>query len=116
MTTASSTETGSTNKEQRREPRVSCHQVGNYVKSTSGENNVAFEEGITTALNRSTEGMLLSMPMSFEPGRILEVTFRRNDGPKITNILEVRWSKPSGQDAQPSQYLVGCRSLHASLY
>lgn len=100
--------------EKRRQPRVPCDQVAGYVRSGVESAAVEFEEGTTTVLNKSAEGMLLRMPTPLDPGRILEVTFHPEGNPELHAVLEVRWSKPS-QSAEGRQYFVGCRNLFACL-
>jgi hypothetical protein len=101
--------------EQRREPRIPCNQTGEYLKSVVTGEVVAFEEGCATVLNKSVEGMLLCLPLSFDPGRILEITLERAGHHHVTTVLEVCWSKLREHDMQADQYLVGCRSLFAYL-
>lgn len=97
--------------EKRRQPRVPCDQVAGYLRSVERA-AVEFEEGTTTVLNKSAEGMLLRMPAPLDPGRILELTFHPQGNPDLHAVLEVRWSKPA-QAAGSQSYFVGCRNLFA---
>lgn len=99
--------------EQRREVRRRSLQVGNYLKSTTTEESVQFDEGPATVLNQSTHGMLLRMSKPFNPGGILEVTFKDSKNAETTTVLQVCWSKPIRRGGRV--HLIGCRRLLAGL-
>ena len=94
--------------DQRREPRIPCSRAGTYLKMADEE---SFEEGGTTVLNISSEGMLLHMPQSYDPGSIIELSLQDDRIGHFTTVLEARWTQPHDQ---PDRYLVGCRTLYAA--
>jgi hypothetical protein len=75
----------------------------------------SFEEGGATVLNISSEGMLLHVPKSYDPGAIIELSLPdpRNRQFTFTTILEARWAQSNNKPDRHIQHLVGCRTLYA---
>jgi c-di-GMP-binding flagellar brake protein YcgR len=107
---ARSASSSSRTREQRREVRRPSRQVGSYLKSIAAE-KLEFEEGRATLLNQSTGGMLLRVSRSFQPGGILEVSFKDAKKHETTTVLKVCWSRPVSRGAKA--HLIGCRQLLA---
>ena len=62
---------GTHSKEERKEARTPCDKAGRYFTRIEQE---CFEEGGTTVLNISSEGMLLDLPKAYYVASIIELT------------------------------------------
>lgn len=99
---------GTHSKEERKEARTPSDKAGRYFTRIEQE---CFEEGGTTVLNISSEGMLLDLPKAYyDVASIIELTLPDARHGQFTTMLEPRWSQSRHQ---PDRYLVGCRTLFA---
>lgn len=102
--------------ERRREARMDYRQMCSYeVLEAIEEKSVVIRQGEVSALNRSTEGILLLMGRVPHEKQLIEVHTPGSGWDRTVNIFETRWARPARVESPGNLHLVGCQRIFGPL-